>query len=107
MPNITNVTATSTSITITWNQNTSSDVNWYKLRYNFTIRGCEIQFDDCTIDIMIDGSHRNYTLENSTATPVEEDSAYSIFLSAINFDGASNTNTIEESTQGSSELNLL
>ena len=107
MPNIiTNVTASSTSITITWNQNTTSDVVWYELRYNFIIRGCEIWSDNYTID-MINGSRRNYTLEDSTATPVEENSAYTIFLSAINFDGAIDTCTIKLLTQGSSEFNLL
>ena len=106
MPNITNVMASSTSITITWDQNTTSDVIWYELRYNFTIRGCEIQSDNYTID-MIEGSRRNYTLENSTTTPVEEYSAYTIFLSANNYDGASDTSIMEVSTQQSSEFNLL
>ena len=108
MPNITNVMASSTSITITWDQNTSSDVIWYELQYNFTVRGCEIQESDNYYTInMINGSHRNYTLENSTATPVEEYSAYTIFLSANNFDGASDTSIMEASTQQSSEFNLL
>ena len=106
MPNITNVTASSTSITITWDQNTTSDVIWYEIRYNFIIRGCEIQSDNYTID-MIEGSHRNYTLENSTTTPVEEYSAYTIFLSANNFDGASDTSIMEVLTQQSSEFKLL
>ena len=56
---------------------------------------------------MIEGSLRNYTLENSTATPVEENSTYTIFLSAINSNGASDTSITEASTQGSSEFNLL
>lgn len=106
MPVITNVTASSTSITVTWDQNISSDVIWYELQYNFTIRECEIRSNNVEIGI-IDGSLRNYTLENSTATPVEEDSAYTIFLSAINFDGTSGTSITEISTQGSSEFNLL
>ncbi len=72
----------------------------------FTIRGCEIQSDNITID-MIEGSRRNYTLENSATTPVEEDSAYTIFLSASNCDGTSDASTIEISTQGSSEFSLL
>ena len=104
MPNITYVTATSTTITITWDQNTSSDIIWYELQYNFTIRGCEIQSDNYIIDNMIEGSRRNYTLENSTATPVEENSAYTIFLSAINCDGKSDTGITEASTQESSEI---
>jgi hypothetical protein len=106
MPNITNVMASSTSITITWDQNTSSDVIWYELRYNFTIRGCEIQSDNININ-MIEESRRNYTLENSAITLVEEDSAYTIFLYAINFDGTSDASTIEISTQGSSEFNFI
>ena len=106
MPNITNVTASSTSITITWDQNTTSDIIWYELRYNFIIRGCEIQSDNYTIDT-IEGSRRNYTLEHSTETPVEEYSVYTIFLSANNFDGASDTSIMEASTQESSEFNLL
>lgn len=106
MPVITDVTASSTSITITWNQNTSSDVIRYELRYNFTIRECEIRSDNIEVG-MINGSLRNYTLENSTETPVEEDSDYTIFLSAINFDGASDSSITEVSTQGSGESDLL
>ena len=103
MPVITHVSAGSKSIIITWDQDLSSEVQWYELQYNFTIRECEIRSGNVEVG-MIDRFLRKYTLENSTETPIEEDSAYTVFLSAVNFDGTSDTNMSEISTQGASEL---
>ena len=102
MPVITNVSANSTSITINWMQNLSSDVFWYELRYNFTINECYSENNEW-ID-MIDGSLTSYTLRNSSETPVEEDSVYSIFLKAVNSDGRSKASTTQISTLGAGML---
>ena len=108
MPVITNVSASSTSITINWNQNLSSDVFWYELRYNFTIKECYSEnivntWSNEWIDI-INGSLTSYTLTNSSETPIEEDSAYDIFLTAVNSDGRSEASTTEISTLGAGML---
>ena len=97
MPVITDVSANSTSITINWNQSLSSDVFWYELRYNFTIKEC---YSENNASKWINGSLTSYTLRNSSETPVEEDSAYSIFLTAVNSDGRSEASTTEISTLG-------
>ena len=107
MPVITDVSANSTSIIINWNQNLSSDVFWYELRYNFTIKECYSENNTWSnewIDNMINGSLTSYTLTNSSETPVEEDSAYSVFLTAVNSDGRSKASTTEISTLGAGML---
>ena len=76
----------------------SSDVFWYELRYNFTIRECENYTGEG--NKMINSSFRSFTLENNSETPVEEDSVYSIFLIAMNSDGRSEASVPEISTQG-------
>ena len=100
MPVITNVLANSTSITINWTQNLSSDVFWYELRYNFTIEECYSE----NASKWINGSLTSYTLKNSSETPVEEDSAYDIFLTAVNSDGRSEASTTQISTLGAGML---
>ena len=107
MPVITNVSANTTSITINWNQNLSSDVFWYELQYNFTIEECYSENNTWSnewIDIMINGSLTSYTLRNSSETLVEEDSAYNIFLTAVNSDGRSEASTTQISTLGAGML---
>jgi hypothetical protein len=47
---------------------------------------------------VINGHLSNYTLRNSSETPVEEDSVYSIYLVAVNSDGRSEANVTEIST---------
>ena len=102
IPVITNVSASSNSITITWNQDSSSDVFSYELRYNFTIRGCENYTGEGSK--VINGSLRSYTLRNSSETLVEEDSVYNILLIAMNSDGNSEANISDITTQGASKL---
>ena len=97
MPVITNVSASSISITITWKQNLSSDDFWYELRYNFTIRACENYAGEG--NRVINSSFRSFTLENTSETPVEEDSIYSILLIAVNSAGRSEASVCETSTQ--------
>ena len=97
-PIITNISAASTSITISWDQDDSSDVFWYELRYNITIRECENYTGEG--NKVINSSLRSYTFENSSKTPVEEDSVYSILLIAVNSDGRSEATIPEILTQG-------
>ena len=96
-PIITNVSAASTTITITWEQDLSSEEFWYELRYNFTIRACENYTEKG--NKVINRSFRSFTLENTSETPVEEDSNYSILLIAVNSAGRSEASVPEISTQ--------
>ena len=106
MPVITNVSVYFTSITFSWEQNLSSDVLSYELRYNFTIRECYSESNTREwIDVFLNNSClRSYTLENSSETPVEEDSVYSIILIAVNSDGRSEASLKEISTPGAGML---
>ena len=94
-PPIKNVSAGSTNITITWERDLSSAL-WYELQYNFTIRGCENHTGKG--NVVISGSFKNYILMNSSETPVEEDSVYSIIIIAVNSDGRSEASIHEIST---------
>ena len=78
-------TGMTTSILLTWEQPEGS-VDSYILNYEFTVTECmnnEGTFPPVTATIA-DGSLREYTIENSVDTPVEEDSVYSITLRAVN-----------------------
>jgi hypothetical protein len=78
-------TGMTTSILLTWEQPEGS-VDRYILDYEFSINECsgsEGTFPPVRTTIE-DGSLRMYTIENSTGTPMEEDSLYSITLRAIN-----------------------
>jgi small nuclear ribonucleoprotein (snRNP)-like protein len=96
VPLITNVSAGSTYITITWEKELSGALHWYELEYNFTIRDCKNYTGEGKE--VISGHLSNYTLRNSSETPVEEDSIYNIFLTAVNSDGRSEANVTEITT---------
>ena len=108
MPVITNVSVYSTSITFNWEQDLSSDVFYYELQYNFTIRECYSEGNTKEwIYVIIDNSSlSSYTLENSSESPVEEDSVYSIILIAVNSDGVSEAIVTKISTQGAGMLTI-
>ena len=78
-----------TSIRLTWDPPGGADdvpVNSYEINYEYSVNQCSDEggsFPPVTIR-MIDGSLREYTVENSTITPVEEDSDYTITLTAVN-----------------------
>ena len=97
-PTIIDISSESSSITITWEQDLSSDVLWYEIQYNFTIRECPGNSRNVWNVTINDSSLRSYTLANSTDTPVEEDSDYFIMLTAVNSDGKSEPIVIETST---------
>lgn len=95
-----NITAfpKSTSITITWEQDLHSDVHQYELRYTFTIKECQNNNGEVW-NVTIDGYKRNYTITDSSITPVEEDSDYTISFTAVNSVGKSEALTIETTTE--------
>lgn len=77
---------TAMSISLIWNQPPASvdAVDSYEINYNFTVNECSgstrsNSFPVTVIVDDIDDTARGYTL-----TPVEEDSTYSIHLSALN-----------------------
>ena len=79
----------------------------YMLYYEYTISQCsgnEGEYPPVTIRIS-DGSLREYTIENSSDTPVEEDSEYSaITLRAVNtVDTSEPSNSVTTTTGTASE----
>ena len=77
-PVLMDVTATSTTIDLSWTQNGSS-VESYTVSYNYTIRRCGSGPVSGSEDPEIsDSNARNFTLTN-----LEEDSDYTITLTAI------------------------
>jgi hypothetical protein len=75
-------TGMTTSILLTWEQ-PQGLVDSYILDYEFSIKECSGREAPVRATIE-DDSLRIYTIENSTNTPVEEDSMYSITLRAVN-----------------------
>lgn len=55
----------------------------YEISYNFTVNECSDGEHSVTV-MITDGSKRIYTIKNSSNTSVEEDSTYSISLTAVN-----------------------
>ena len=82
----TSVTASATSptsIDISWELPAGSTADEFIINYNFTIRQC---VDDGVQQVMItpvNGFLRSYTISNSSTTPVEEDSEYTITVSTV------------------------
>ena len=93
MPMITDVSSSSTSFTITWEQDDpfSDVVTSYELYYNFSIRECPDDINSGWSVTINDSSLRSFTVTNSTETPVEEDGVYNISLTAVNLAGSSFT----------------
>ena len=101
LPHLINLMATvlPTFITLTWEQPQESEagaVEDYEINYSFTVnecRGDERIFQ--TVTVLLNGSLRSYKIMNSPTTPVEEDSTFSISITAINSVGRSEpSNTI-------------
>ena len=78
-----------TSITLTWNQLLGADaVEGFEINYSYVILECLSDGDSTpsppvTVTLN-DGSQRSYTITNSSSTPVEEDSQYTISIRAVN-----------------------
>ena len=100
-----NVVATTeaTSISITWHQAEGDMVDFYEIEYNFSVNAypefCDRRSTD-PITVVVSGSTvQSYTFSNSITTPVEEDSNYSISLTAVNSAGRSKPAKVKPSTQ--------
>ena len=106
MPTITDVSSSSsTSFTLSWEQDPSGDVaTSYKLYYNFIIRECPDKTNSGWNVKINNNSHRSFTVMNSTETPVEEDSVYNISIAAVNLAGRKISEFKNLTTQGAGEL---
>ena len=85
-------TATSTTIDFSWTQNGSS-VDSYSVVYNYTIRRCGLGPVSVSEEIS-DGNARSFTLRD-----LEEDSDYTITLTAISAAGQLSSNNISTRTE--------
>ena len=100
IPSPTNLISTSTesSIFLQWEQDKNSLIDRYEIVYNYTVRRCGIPNTlSIKISISNDGTSR-HNLSNSDTTPIEEDSEYSISLTAMNSVGRSESVNIQLST---------
>ena len=75
-----------TSISLSWEQPLGADaVNSYQINYNYTINECSRdsvgQIMQGSVNV---GNVRTYNLSNSSQISVEEDSVYSITVTAVN-----------------------
>ena len=86
-PVLIDATATSTTINLSWTQSGSS-VDSYTVSYTYTIRRC-----GCPSEEISDGNARSFTL-----TDLEEDSNYTITLTAISAAGQATSNQITATT---------
>ena len=91
VPVLMDATATSTTIPLSWTQSGSS-VDSYTVSYTYTIRRCSSSPVSGSEDIS-DGNARSFTL-----TDLEEDSNYTITLTAISAAGQATSNQITATT---------
>ena len=75
-----------TSISLSWTQPLGADaINSYQINYSYTINECSRDSVGRIMQGSVNvGNVRTYNLSNSSQTPVEEDSVYSITVTAIN-----------------------
>ena len=83
-----------TSISLTWDQPLGAEtVNGYEINYTYEINECIREGNTAPIPPVVvmlnNGSQRSYTIMNSPGTPVEEDSSYTITITAVNSVGRS------------------
>ena len=90
-PVLTDATATSTTIALSWTQDSSS-VDSYTVSYTYTIRRCSSGPVTGREEIS-DGNARSFTLLD-----LEEDSDYKITLTAVNAAGQLTSNQITTTT---------
>ena len=86
-------TATSTTIALSWTQSGSS-VDSYTVSYNYTIRRCG-SGPVSGSEVISDGNVRSFMI---TLTDLEEDSDYTITLTAISAAGQLTSNQITTTT---------
>ena len=95
--------AKATSITVLWQQAEGDVVESYEIEYNFSVNAypgfCDRSSTNPTTAVVRDSATWSYTLSNSVMTPVEEDSNYSISLTAVNSAGRSEPAKVKSTTQ--------
>ena len=90
----TNLMATitsATSIALSWEYQGGPEVDSFEINYIYIISECTTRSPPVMISVS-NSSQRSYTIVNGPDTPVEEDSEYSITLSAINSAGRNSAN---------------
>ena len=93
-----------TSISLTWDQTEGAEaVDRYEISYSYVVGECVSDGSEPTnrpvTVTMIDGSQRSYNIMDSYATPVEEDSQYTISIKAINLVNSSVAVNVSTTTQ--------
>lgn len=79
------VNSTATSISLTWDQLQGADaVDGFEINYSFTIIECDVNGNTEVAVMVPDGTVREHIIINSSTTPIEEDSMYTISLTAMN-----------------------
>ena len=98
-PVLMDATATSTTIALSWTQSGSS-VDSYTVSYNYTIRRCG------SGPVYVSGSEEisNGNARRFTLTGLEEDSDYTITLTAISAAGQLTSNQISRTTDTAGSL---
>ena len=88
-----------TSISLTWDQpqGSADAVDSYEINYSFTVNNCP-DLGKISRDSIDAGSMTTYTLTDSPDTPVEEDSEYTISVTAFNSAGRSEAASVTPST---------
>ena len=83
-------THTATSITITWTETTTTNIDRYEVTYSYTVRRCSAPAGSAMTNI-------TSTLRSQTLTNLNEDSIYTITVRNIN-GAVSNMSTITANT---------
>ena len=102
-----------TSISLTWDQPQGAEaVEGYEINYNYQISECVREGNLVPIPPFLislnNGSLRSYTIMNSPTTPVEEDSSYTITITAVNSVWRSGpSNTVSTTTAQAGEYLFL
>ena len=98
-----------TSISLTWDQPQGAEaVDGYEINYSYQINECVREGNTSPIPPVLvtlnNDSLRSYTVMNSPSTPVEEDSRYTITITAVNSVGRSGpSNTVSTTTAQAGE----
>ena len=72
-------------------------VDGFNISYTFTINECDGSEETANV-FLFDSSLRSYTITDSSATPVEEDSRYTIVIIAVNGTSMSESSDTAERT---------
>ena len=98
-----------TSISLSWTQLLGADaIQSYQINYNFTINECYRDSVGRILQGTVNvGNVRTYNLSNSSQTSVEEDSVYSITVTAVNNVVSSIPSTTRMTTTAPAGMSVL